>query len=72
MNLDSFKNVISKIFTNPIYSIYVYKEDLAVNNLQGFICHKTKPNNDMVLWHIDPCRLSNAKYCYYYYSILLL
>ena len=30
--------------TNHIYLIYVYKEDLALNNLQGLICHKTKPN----------------------------
>ena len=24
--------------------IYKYEEDLAWNNLQGFICHKTEPN----------------------------
>ena len=29
---------------NPIYLIYMYKEDLALNNLQWLICHKTKPN----------------------------
>ena len=29
---------------NPIYLIYVYKEDLALNNLQWLICHKTQPN----------------------------
>ena len=28
---------------NPIYLIYMYKEDLALNNLQRLICHKTKP-----------------------------
>ena len=36
------------VFTNPIYLIYIYiyiyiciyKEDLALNNLQGLICHK--------------------------------
>ena len=27
-----------------IYFIYMYKEDLALNNLQRLICHKTKPN----------------------------
>ena len=26
---------------NPIYLIYMYKEDLALNNLQWLICHKT-------------------------------
>ena len=24
--------------------IYIYKEDLALNNLHGLICHKTKQN----------------------------
>ena len=23
----------------------MYKEDLALNNLQGLICHKTQPNH---------------------------
>ena len=27
-----------------IYFIYMYKEDLALNNLQWLICHKIKPN----------------------------
>ena len=27
-----------------IYSIYMYKEYLALNNLQWLICHKTQPN----------------------------
>ena len=31
---------------NHIYLIYMYKEDLALNNLQGLICHKTnQPTN---------------------------
>ena len=41
---DSFNNVINKMFTNHIYLIYMYKEDLALNNLQWLICHKTQPN----------------------------
>ena len=32
------------VFTNHIYLMYMYKEDLALNNLQWLICHKTKPN----------------------------
>ena len=28
---------------NHIYLIYTYKEDLALNNLQWFICHKPNP-----------------------------
>ena len=27
-----------------IYIHYIYKEDLALNNLQRLICHETKPN----------------------------
>ena len=30
---------------NHIYLINMYKEDLALNNLQWLICHKTKPNH---------------------------
>ena len=30
-------------FTNKISNMY--KEDLALNNLEGLICHKTPPTN---------------------------
>ena len=30
---------------NHIYLIYIYKEDLALNNQQWLICHKTRPTN---------------------------
>ena len=32
------------VFTNHLYSTYICKEDLALNNLQGLICHKTQLN----------------------------
>ena len=32
------------MFTNHIYLIYMYKEDLALYDLQWLICHETKPN----------------------------
>ena len=32
-------------FTNHIYLTYMYKQDLALNKLQGLICHKTQPNH---------------------------
>ena len=32
------------VFTNPIYLIYMYKEDLALNIQQWLICKKTKQN----------------------------
>ena len=33
-----------KMFTNYIYLIDMYKKDLALNNQQWLVCHKTKPN----------------------------
>ena len=32
-----------------IYLICMYKEDLALNNLQGLICHETKQNLKSVI-----------------------
>ena len=32
------------MFINHVYLTHIYKEDLVLNNLQGFVCHKTKPN----------------------------
>ena len=32
-----------------IYSIYMYEEDLALNNLQRLICYKTQPNQIIYL-----------------------
>ena len=43
MSSDSFINVIYKMCLEIIYSIYMYKMDLALNNQQWLICHKTKP-----------------------------
>ena len=37
------------MFTNHIYLIYMYKEDLALNNLQWLICHKTQQNQIIYL-----------------------
>ena len=43
MGSDSFKNLIYKMCLEMIYLIYVYKEDLALNDLQWLKCHKTRP-----------------------------
>ena len=48
MSSGLFKNVIDKMYSEIIYLIYMYKKDLALNNQQWLICHKTKPN------HIHP------------------
>ena len=38
--------------TNPIYLTYMYKKDLALNNLQWLICYKTqpKPKPSLINW----------------------
>ena len=53
MSSGSFKNVINKMCLEIIYLIYMYNPDLALNNLQGLICHKTKPNQKQkdVKWY---------------------
>ena len=33
----------NSVFTNHIYLIYMNIDDLALNNQQKFICHKTQP-----------------------------
>ena len=49
MSLGSSKNVINNMFINHIYLIYVYKKDLALNNLQWLTCPKTQPNQIIYL-----------------------
>ena len=44
MSWGSFKNIVYKMSLEIIYLIYVYKKDLALNNIQWLICHKTKHN----------------------------
>ena len=48
MSSGSFKN-IKKMCLQIIYLIYMYKEDLALNNLQWLICHKTQTNQIIYL-----------------------
>ena len=47
MSSGIFKNVIDKpfVYKSNIFNMYMYKQDLASNNPQGLICHKTKPTN---------------------------
>ena len=47
MSLGLFKNVIFKIC---LYKLYMYKQDLALNNLQALICHKTQPTTQPTWW----------------------
>ena len=34
---------------NLIYLIYMYKENLALNNQRWLICHKTQPNQTKLI-----------------------
>ena len=44
--------------TNHIYLIYMYKEDLALDNQQWLICHKTKQNQTFIIqWEYLRCFL---------------
>ena len=40
---------------SSLFNIYVYKEDLALNNLQWLICHKTRPiqtkSKGIIAWY---------------------
>ena len=47
---------------NPTYLIYMYKENLALNNLQGLIYHKTQPNQTNPNQQTDP-NISNLELC---------
>ena len=43
MTSDSSKDdVTNKLFA---YKSYMHEQDLALNNPEGLICHKTKPTN---------------------------
>ena len=44
MSSGSFRNIFNNIFTNLIYVIYIYKQNLECNNLRGLISHKTQSN----------------------------
>ena len=45
---------INCLFTNHIYSIYMYEKNLALNNLQGLICRKTQPTKQITS-QLKPC-----------------
>ena len=44
MSSDLFKDVINKKYLEIIYLISMHKKDLALNDQQLLICHKTKEN----------------------------
>ena len=42
MGSDLSKMLIHKAFVHKLYIQYMYKQDLALNNLQGLMCHETQ------------------------------
>ena len=57
---------INRICLQILYSIYMYKEDLAFNDLQSLICHKTQPANQCeIVLLIDQQKMNKSKLCEY-------
>ena len=56
------------MFTNHIYLIYLSKQDLALNNLQWLICHKTQPNQTLYLINMykKDLELNNLQWLIYH------
>ena len=52
MSTGSFPSVIYKMYLEIIYSLYVYKKYLALNNLQWLIFYKNKPNQIIYLLYM--------------------
>ena len=42
MSSGLFKSIACKLFVYKSH-VYVYEQDLTLNNPQGLICHKTQP-----------------------------
>ena len=68
MKLASLKNIINKMCLQIIYLKYMYEEDLALNNLQGFICHKMQPNHEG--WYTINQRNPLTNHSYMYFTLL--
>ena len=49
MSSGSFKDLIYKLF---VYKLYMYEEDLALNNPQWLICHKTQQDQIIYISYI--------------------
>ena len=45
MSPESFKNVLYKLYVNKSY---IYKKELALNNQQWLLCHKTQSNQSRI------------------------
>ena len=49
--------------TNHVYSLYMHKENSALNDLQWLICHKSKPNHVYSIYkHTEDSALNNLQW----------
>ena len=55
------------VYRSYIYLIYMYKQDLVLNNLQGLKCHKIKPNQTILWFCVLRTREVVSHYHYYDY-----
>ena len=58
------------MYLEIIYLIYMHKKDLALDNLQRLICHKSKPNQTHgVVANVLDCDITVSEFeiesCYY-------
>ena len=59
---------LQNLFTSHIYLIYMYKQDLTLNNLQWLLCHQPKPNQ--IIWPIFLLRVVMAAKRWLHFSDL--
>ena len=59
-HLTVYKKELNKMFTNLVFNIYIYKQDLVLNN-QWLICHKTewKQTDERSMWSAKRTRSKN-------------
>ena len=57
---------------NHKYLIYMYKKDLALNNLKWLICHKTKQNKIDILIYMykEDLALNNVQRLIYHKNVI--
>ena len=60
------------MFTNHIYSLYMYEGDLALNNLQLLIYHKTKSKTNIFVEIVPWFFFFFGKCSFFFFSFYLL
>ena len=61
MSSAKFNSAINKLTTykSYIFNTYMYKQDLALNDLQELICYKTKTTNQLYIVAFSSTKLNN-------------